>query len=185
MDTISRENNSMLPVGGIIVGVIALLLGGYAAITLSKVNKTLTEQQEKLAKIDAIENAANTAADVAQKAKKENTDLRNQTQNGFTEIAKAIGDLQTAVTKIEETQKAKAVAATEKAGKNGKKGEPATAGPGEYVVKAGDTSGAKIARDHGVSLQALMDVNPGVNWSKLKVGDKLKLPSTASTAKSK
>ena len=30
MDTISRENNSMLPVGAIIVGVIALLLGGYA-----------------------------------------------------------------------------------------------------------------------------------------------------------
>ena len=35
---------------------------------------------------------------------------------------------------------------------------------------------AKIARDHGVSLPDLMAVNPGVNWSKLKVGDKLKLP---------
>src|SRR6185369_10579839 len=113
MDTISRENNSMLPVGGIIVGVIALLLGGYAAITLSKVNKTLTEQQEKLAKIDAIEGAANSAADVAQKANKATGDLRNQTQNGFTEIAKAIGDLQTAVTKIEETQKAKPVASAD------------------------------------------------------------------------
>ena len=43
MDTISRENNSMLPVGGIIVGVIALLLGGYAAISLSKVNKALAD----------------------------------------------------------------------------------------------------------------------------------------------
>jgi uncharacterized protein YoxC len=51
MDTISRENNSMLPVGAIIVGVIALLLGGYAAITLSKVNKTLAEQEGKLAKV--------------------------------------------------------------------------------------------------------------------------------------
>ena len=36
MDTISRENNSMLPVGGIIVGVIALLLGGYSAIWMAR-----------------------------------------------------------------------------------------------------------------------------------------------------
>ena len=43
MDTISRENNSsMLPVGGIVIGVLALLIGGYAAISLSKVNKALT-----------------------------------------------------------------------------------------------------------------------------------------------
>src|SRR5262245_19823266 len=48
MDTISRENNSMLPVAAIIVGVIALLLCGYAAISLSKINKTLTEQETKL-----------------------------------------------------------------------------------------------------------------------------------------
>ena len=56
MDTISRENNSsMLPVGGIIVGVVALLLSGYAAMSLSKVNKSLAAHDEKLVKIDAIE----------------------------------------------------------------------------------------------------------------------------------
>src|SRR4051812_12725082 len=167
MDTISRENNSMLPVGGIIVGVIALLLGGYAAITLSKVNKTLLEQDAKLAKMDAIENAANGATDTANKAAKATADLRNQTQGGFTEIGNAIGALQTSVTKIEEAQKQKTVAAADKAGKKGEKHD-VTAGPGEYVVKAGDTSGAKIARDHGVSLPDLMAVNPGVNWSGLK-----------------
>jgi hypothetical protein len=31
MDTISRENNSMLPMGGVIVGAVALIIGGYAA----------------------------------------------------------------------------------------------------------------------------------------------------------
>jgi LysM repeat protein len=178
MDTISRENNSMLPVGGIIVGVIALLLGGYAAITLSKVNKTLLEQDAKLAKIDAIENTANSAADAAAKASKATAELHKGTQNGFTEIGNAIGNLQTSVTKLEEAQKQKTVAAADKAAKKGEKHE-VTAGPGEYVVKAGDTSGAKIARDHGVSLPDLMAVNPGVNWSSLKVGQKIKLPSTA------
>jgi LysM repeat protein len=60
------------------------------------------------------------------------------------------------------------------AGKKGS-GEPAVAGPGEYVVKGGD-SGAKIARAQGVNLADLVSVNPGVNWNKLKVGDKVKLP---------
>jgi len=49
------------------------------------------------------------------------------------------------------------------------------AGPGEYIVKAGDT-GAKIARANGCSVSDLTSVNPGVSWSHLKVGEKLKLP---------
>jgi LysM repeat protein len=178
MDTISRENNSMLPVGGIIVGVIALLLGGYAAITLSKVNKTLTEQEAKLAKIDAIEGAANAAAENAAKASKQYSELRGQTQAGFDQIGPIIGNLQAAVTKLEDAAKAKAAPAGDKTGKNGKKGEPVTAGPGEYVVKAGDT-GMKIASAHHVSVSDLTAVNPGINWSKMKPGDKIKLPSTA------
>ena len=54
MDTISRENNSMLPMGGVIVGAVALIIGGYAAISLSKVNRTLAAQAEKVARIDDI-----------------------------------------------------------------------------------------------------------------------------------
>ena len=60
--------------------------------------------------------------------------------------------------------------------KGGKKGGPATAGPGEYIVKAGD-GGTKIAKNLGVSIQDLQAVNPGVNWNKLSVGQKLKVPS--------
>jgi LysM repeat protein len=175
MDTISRENNSMLPVGGIIVGVIALLLGGYAAITLSKVNKTLVEQDAKLAKIDAIENAANSAAEAAQAAKKQYADLRSQTQAGFDQIGPIIGNLQTSVTKLEEA--AKKPTPPPAGSKKGEKGDHAvTAGPGEYIVKAGDT-GMKIASANHVSVGDLTAVNPGVNWSKLKPGDKVKLPA--------
>jgi LysM repeat protein len=49
------------------------------------------------------------------------------------------------------------------------------AGPGEYVVRSGD-SFAKIARSQGVSIADLTAVNPGVNSSKLQPGQKLKLP---------
>ena len=171
MDTISRENNSMLPVGGIIVGVIALLLGGYAAITLSKVNKTLAEQEPKLAKIDSVESTANQAADAAQKANKQYSDLRSQTQAGFDQIGPIIGNLQASVTKLEEAAKAKTTVA-----EKGKKGEHPVAGPNEYIVKAGD-GGTKIAKAAGVSIQDLQAVNPGVNWTKLAIGQKLKLPA--------
>jgi LysM repeat protein len=49
------------------------------------------------------------------------------------------------------------------------------AGPDEYIVKAGDTF-AKIARAHGCSIADIAAVNPGVDSSKLKVGQKIKLP---------
>src|SRR5687768_17361126 len=71
MDTISRENNSMLPVGAIIVGVIALLLGGYSAISLSKINRTLAEQDAKFAKLEQIETTANTAATASEGLRKD------------------------------------------------------------------------------------------------------------------
>ncbi len=172
MDTISRENNSMLPVGAIIVGVIALLLGGYSAIALSKVNQAVAEQDVKLAKIEAVETAANQAATAADQLRKQFNDLRGQTQAGFDQVGPLLGKLQESVTKLEEATK-KPVAAV----KGDKKGaEPAVAGPGEYVVKPGDT-GVKIANSNGVTVKDLQAVNPGVNFSSIKPGQKLKLPA--------
>jgi LysM repeat protein len=43
------------------------------------------------------------------------------------------------------------------------------------VIKSGDNF-SKIARAHGVSLADLQAVNPGVESSSLKVGQKIKLP---------
>jgi LysM repeat protein len=170
MDTISRENNSMLPVGAIIVGVIALLLGGYAAITLSKVNKTLTEQEAKMA---SVESASNTAAAAAEKTSKELQKLRSETQGGFDQVGPLLGELRASVTKLEDASKKAAAPAAGKEKKGS--GEPAVAGPGEYVVKSGD-SGTKIAAATGVSIGDLQAVNPGVNWNSLKIGQKLKVP---------
>jgi LysM repeat protein len=171
MDTISRENNSMLPIGGIVVGVIGLLLGGIALLQISKVNKTLADHQVKIDKVDTVESQAQAAAAAADKAEKGAAALRGQMQDAFNQVGGELGNLRGAITKLEEAAKKPAPAA---AGKDGKKG-PAVAGPGEYVVKAQD-SGAKIARANGVSLADLQAVNPGVDWTKLKVGQKVKLP---------
>jgi LysM repeat protein len=172
MDTISRENNSMLPVGGIIVGVIGLLLGGFAAIKVSSLSKIVTEQhQPKIDKIDGIESQAASAASAAERTSKDLKSLKDSTQEAFNTVGPALADLRTSITKIEEAQK-KPAAVTKKGG------EPVTAGPGEYVVKSGDT-GAKIARANGVTLADLQAVNPGVDWTKVHIGQKVKLPSNA------
>lgn len=54
---------------------------------------------------------------------------------------------------------------------------PPAAG-GEYAIARGDTL-AKIAKDHGVSVAALTKANPGVDPRKLKVGQKLTIPSAS------
>src|SRR6185295_18505504 len=126
MDTISRENNSMLPVGAIIVGVIALLLGGYAAITLSKVNKTLTEVEAKIA---GVESTSNTAASVAEKASKDLQKLRSETQGGFDQVGPLLGELRASVTKLEDASK-KTAPPPGKDKKGAGSSEPAVAGPG-------------------------------------------------------
>ena len=167
MDTISRENNSMLPVGGIIVGVIALLLGGYSAIKLSSVGKTLAAHEEKLGKVDALESQVSSTAATADKASRDLSALTRSTQDAINQIGTMLGDINAKITKIEESAKAPA--------RSAKGGAPAVAGPDEYIIKGGDT-GAKIAREKGVALSDLISVNPGVNWTHLSVGQKIKLP---------
>ncbi len=170
MDTISRENNSMLPVGGIIVGVIGLLLGGFALVQASKANKAVAGLQPKIEKIDGIESQASSAAAAADKTAKDLKALRDTTQEAFNTVGPELARLQGAVTKLEEAQK-KPVPAP-----SGAKSGPAVAGPGEYVIKPQD-SFAKIARAQGVSIADLQTVNPGVNSANLKVGQKIKLPA--------
>lgn len=171
MDTISRENSSMLPVGGIIVGAIGLLLGGLALVQVSKVNKTVAEHQLKVDKVDGIESQAAAASTAAEKSRSDVAALQRSTQEAMNQVGAMIGDMGGKITKLEEAAKKPAPVASKKGG-----GAPAVAGPGEYIVKAGDT-GMKIANANGVSLTDLQSVNSGVNWTGLKVGQKLKLPA--------
>jgi len=169
MDTISRENNSMLPVAGVIVGVLALLVGGYGAIKASGLQKTVAAQEEKVAKIDGLESQVGSVSATAEQSKKDISSLSRTTQEAFNTVAADLGNIHAAITKIEES--AKKPAASGK-GAHG----PVVAGPGEYVIKAGDTF-AKIGRANGgFSGAEVASVNPGVDPSKLKVGQKIKLP---------
>ncbi|HTZ20295.1 MAG TPA: LysM domain-containing protein [Opitutaceae bacterium] len=168
MDTISsRENSNILPVAGVIIGVIALLLSIIAFVKVNSANTKIAAHDEKFA---ALDTQVSTASASAEQAKTDIRKLTSQTQDAVTQLSGMIGETNGRVTKIEEAQKARPAASAK-----GKSGEPAVAGPGEYIVKKGDT-GASIARANGVSLADLQSVNSGTNWSKLAVGQKLKLP---------
>ncbi len=168
MDTISRESNSSyLPVAGVLVGGLALILGIVALIKVGSLSKRVPEDlQDKLTSLDSDTRNAAAAAD---KASKDIVKVANDTQVAFNSIGPAITALQESVKKIEDSAKARA--AVHAAHANGD--TAAAPGPGEYVVKPGDT-GTKIAKDTGVSISQLETLNPGIDWKHLKVGQKLK-----------
>src|SRR5471032_2265759 len=162
MDTISRENNSMLPAVGVAVGAVALLLAAYSAISLSKIKATVATHEEKLSHLDDIASQASAASTKADAATANLSKLHDETQTAVNQIGASLGTIQGQINKLEEAHKAPA-------GKGGSHAGPATAGPGEYVVKPGDSL-AKIARANGVSLADLQSVNAGVDSKHLKVG---------------
>jgi LysM repeat protein len=171
MDTISRENNSMLPMVGVVVGAVGLVIGLYAAISVSKLKVTVNAQADKIARVDDIAAQVTTAQGASDKAARDIASLQSSTQGAVTQIAQDLAGIHEQIKHMEEVHVAKPAAR----GAKGGGGEPAVAGPGEYIVKAGDT-GVRIAHANGCSLSDLESVNPGVTWNHLKVGEKLKLP---------
>ena len=172
MDTISRENNSVLPVVGVALGGLALLLSIFALIGNNKLSKKVPEGlADSVAKIDVIENEARSASTAAEQAKSSINTLGRQTNDAFQAAAGQIQEIRGEVDKLKEAAVKPAKGAAGKGGKSA-----AVAGPDEYIVKGGDTA-AKIAKAHGVSVEDLKAVNQGLNWAKLHVGEKIKLPA--------
>lgn len=185
MDTISREPSpSYLPIAGLIAGLVGLVLGGIALANASKAkgaaDKALLASQETVAgqaaRIEALESAVSTASANADSALRNFSGLRSSTQDNFNLVASELSKTNAEITKLQE-----AATRTASAPRPGGTGTttastgPVVAGPGEYVVKSGDT-GYKIATSNGVSVADLQAVNPGVNWNRLNVGQKIKLP---------
>lgn len=171
MDPISRENNSYLPVFGVIIGVLAIVLAGVALAKVSSAKKEMTALIEPLAqKIDEADGQARNAAAAADKASGSINKLAADTQSAFTQVAQELGNIRGEITKVQEAKVAPKPVAKPGAA------APVTAGADEYVIKSGD-SFAKIARAHGVSIADITAVNPSVNASKLAVGQKIKLPA--------
>ena len=158
----SSSSESKLP---LIVGIVGFALGA-AGLVLALKAKSAAEQ----AKADAGAAATQVADLTGQLAAKASAadvtalqstfaEFKTNTETNNTKIGESIAQLQAVV-------KSKAGAATAAKGS-------AAAGPGEYSVAKGDTLGG-IAKKAGISLKALQDLNPGVDATKLRIGQKLK-----------
>jgi LysM repeat protein len=173
MDTISRDSNtSDAPIAAVIVGLLALVLSIVGLVKISSINKKLgtVDVSDLSARVETVQNDARGAVSTADSARSSVTTLATQTQRAFDTVTAELGNLRTSVNKIE-------MGAPKASSGSGSSGTAAaaTAEPGTYVVKSGDT-GVKIARDNNVSLTALMAANPDVNWNRLNVGQKINIP---------
>ncbi len=177
MDTLSRDSSSsssnIVPMIGAFTGVIGLLLAVVALVQLSTVKKTQAAQGDEIAKIATIENEVRSQG---AKVDGDMKNLRDGVQNALNQVGTEIGAIRAQLTKMEEEAKKRAVAPAP-----GAKGGKAVAtgvknADGTYTVAAGDTP-SKIARKFGTSVDAILSENPGLNPSKLHVGQKIRLPA--------
>ncbi|AOS43766.1 LysM domain protein [Lacunisphaera limnophila] len=173
MDTLSRDSSSssnVLPLVGVIAGALGLILAIVALVKLSTLQKTVAAHDLEIPKIVTIE------GDLRAATAKSETDLRGLregVQNALTQVGTEIGTLRAQITKVEEAQKAKAAAPA------GKGGAAAPTGvlnaDGTYTIGSGDTF-AKIARKFAVKMDAIEAENPGLDPTKLRVGQKIRIP---------
>lgn len=177
MDPISRESSpSYLPIAGLICGLVGLLLGAIALANASKANKAAAATQvaltEQTARIDGFESGISNAQQTADAARAGNSKTITDVNNALATVGTEIGKINGEIVKLQEAATKSATVAPKGTAKTT---GPVVAGPDEYVIKAGDTF-SKIARAQGTSLADIQAVNPGVDSSKLKVGQKIKLP---------
>lgn len=172
MDTLSRDSNnsgSILPLVGVIAGGLALVLSIVALVKLSTLQKSVAAHDEAINKIPAIEasiSAATTKVEADMKG------LRSGIQSALDQVGNEIGTINAKITKIEEAQKAKAAAP----GK-GKAAAPTGVlnADGTYSVAPGDTV-SKIAKKFATRVDSIEAENPGLDPTKLKVGQKIRIP---------
>jgi LysM repeat protein len=161
-DSISPSSSeSKLP---LIVGILGFALGAAGLVLGIKAKGAAQLASDEAA--GAKTSVAELGAALAGKANKDEVvaiaaDLA-ATKQQTSENEKALAEQITALQKV---------AAAKPAAGSGKSAAPA--GPGEHAVAKGETLSG-IAKKAGISLKALQDLNPGVDATKLRIGQKLK-----------
>jgi LysM repeat protein len=175
MDTLSRDSNSsgsILPLVGVIAGGLALVLSIVALVKITSVQKTLTAHSEQIDKIPALETEIR---NTSSKSEADVKNIRDGIQGALNSVGENIGAINARITKIEEAQKARAAAPA--GGKGGAAAAPTGVlnSDGTYSVAPGDSL-SKIARKFATRVDSIEAENPGLDPTKLKVGQKIKIP---------
>ena len=159
----SSSSESKLP---LIVGILGFALGAAGLVLGIKAKGAAQLASDEAA--SAKTSVAELGAAIAGKANKDEVvaiaaDLA-ATKQQTSENEKALAEQITALQKV---------ASKPAASKGGDAKGSTAAGPGEHAVAKGETLSG-IAKKAGISLKALQDLNPGVDATKLRIGQKLK-----------
>ena len=170
---------------GVIAGALALILAIVAFVKLSSLNKEIAELRDIKARVEAAETQANQMAAISQTAndaKSYAVSIANGTNSSFAKVSDELTQIKGRLDKVESSRVA-APSRTPTATAGGgtstaaahQSGGAVTAGADEYIVKSGDI-GSTIFRNTGFTQAQIESVNPGINWSRLRVDQKIVLP---------
>lgn len=191
------EKTSILPVLGLLglgVGIVAMALG---VVALVKVGDASAELGEKIEKANALALETKSISDridalaiqvenlkAGDNGKVENLARQvqsalNKVQEGMNKLSAEISENRSAIEQVASrpARRAPEPSATAPAQTDSEQGAETSnaASGGTYKIQAGDTFG-KLARKFNVSVSSLMNANPGVNPSRLKINQEIVIP---------
>ncbi|MEM7790074.1 MAG: LysM peptidoglycan-binding domain-containing protein [Verrucomicrobiota bacterium] len=195
-----QPSSSMLPIA---IGILAVVLGGaglYFGLSanqrLNPIDESISERGTSIAEIEDQVSIFGTRIDeLSAKTDELSKTLNrvkaygNQSEQAIKKLARELDTNRKQIAKTAEmlnefaangfrpaaTQTAPVVAALDK--EKSSTATPATSGSTTvYTIESGDYF-SKIATKLGVSLQALIDANPGVDSRRLQIGQKINIPS--------
>lgn len=177
MDTLSRDSssssNNILPMVAIAIGGIGLLIGVFGMVKATKLEKALNEQTAKIQEVDS--GVRGEVQRVEGKIDSSVSSLRQGVEQVLAQVSGEMGIIKAQITKIEEQIKKPAPVAAP----GGKGGAAVATGTvdanGNYTVAPGDTI-SKIAKKFATKVDSIEAENPGLNPTKLRVGQKIKIP---------
>ncbi len=178
-----------------ILAIAAFVLGGLSFVFAWNTKSNLTRHKDSIIKEvnDAVEVAKQAAADArnggvsngnVDSLKTDVEELKAMVKSEYATLTSSVNQLishakltQKRLDKLEGGNAPVRATPSGNTSSGSTSSEPVAANAsGKYTVKKGDYPG-KIAKELGVSLKALMDANPGLDPTKLQIGQELNVPA--------
>ena len=198
MDTPSK-NGSYLIIAVCILAAISLILGIIALRNISALKTQMGDAGGFAARLDSIETSSRKANSDAEKAVSRIATTRSDTQRAFDNVEKELATLRTSVNRMTIEIKSfhgdvpssrprpplipansSTSSSTPSTGSTSGSLPPAPTSEidadGTYTIKSGDTF-ARLSGLFGVTVQAIEEANPGVDPRRLRIGQKIFIPT--------
>ncbi len=187
-ESLSNPTESKLPIliGGLafVLAVLAVLFAWSTRNQAISANKLATELNSRMespsdsaAKVAQLESRVAALENESRLLAQEQAEFKMKTDAGFQDAHVKLQSVVNLVNRLVQSGGSRGgnVGGGTTGGTTGGTSGAGTVVSGEYTVAAGDTLSG-IARKAGVTLSALEAANPGVDSTRLRIGQKLKVP---------